>query len=129
MKGKTEEIGLKIPALNDSQALGLKQSVIHAAVCKGAYDEVETHLKEMAGNAKYALNAADKFGFSPLHAAVVLPEHEGVMALKMCRLLISYGAIVTSRDLFGNTSLHWAARVGNVSVMEVLFYENCNLGT
>ncbi len=43
-------------------------------------------------------------------------------------MLLGYGIIITSLDSYGNTALHWATRMGNTKVMEMLVIENCPLG-
>lgn len=140
VKGKTGNSNKEMPTSNKdkSQGLLLQRNALHVAVCKGSYEEVIKQLTILTGgevfnssesgrDIKMALNSVDRLGFCPLHAAVVLQGEGGALALKMCRLLISSGADVAARDLYGNTAVHWAARVGNVSVMETLVYENCEL--
>jgi ankyrin repeat protein len=142
VKGKTGCIDKEMPTSNeeDSQGLLLQRNALHMAVCNGSYEEVTKQLKSLAREETFsshdstreimrALITVDKFGFHPLHAAAVLQGEGGALALKMCRLLISSGAEVTTRDFYGNTAIHWATRVGNVNVMETLVYENCELGT
>lgn len=117
---------------------GAEQSTLHAIVCTGSLEEVEKQLEIMQADSgdgpeweeslRSSLQSFDQLGFNPLHVAAVLPGGEGGDAYNMSRLLISVGAVVTSIDSFGNTPLHWAARVGNVRVMELLVLENCPLG-
>ena len=77
---------------------------------------------------KIALQALDPLGFSPLHAAVTLSHDHGEASLNITRMLLGYGIIITSLDSYGNTALHWATRMGNTKVMEMLVIENCPLG-
>jgi len=133
VNGGVEEKELLIPL-----SKGAERSALHEAVRMGSKEQVETYLQIMQADSgdgpdmkeklKSSLQSFDQLGFTPLHAAVVLPGDEGGDAFNMARLLISFGAIVTSIDSFGNTPLHWAARVGNVRVMELLVLENCPLG-
>jgi len=117
---------------------GVERSALHTAVCMGSYQNVEEILQrhqsdegdDASGKVKLRelLCALDHVGFTPLHSAVTLPGSEGSVALDMTRLLITAGAVATCTDSYGNTPLHWAARVGNVGVMNTLVLENCPLG-
>lgn len=109
---------------------GTDRSTLHVAVCNGLYEDVEKIIISYqnmshggSDKLKTDLHALDQLGFNPLHAAVTLQD-----GVRMARLLISAGAFATATDAFGNTPLHWAARVGNVKVMEILIMENCALG-
>lgn len=120
---------------NVSDDTETERSNLHQAVCRGLYDDVvkiiTSHQNIGIGGIellKKTLHALDPLGFNPLHAAVTLQDTDGMMAVKMTRLLISAGTIVTALDSFGNTPLHWAARVGNLKVIEILIFENCPLG-
>lgn len=127
VKGKSDDVGADIQSSNqDGPEQSMNRSALHVAVCRGMYEEAQEALSKMSSN-RHIINSLDKYGFSPLHAAVVLTEEAGDVALKISRLLLSFGADVTIKDSFGNTPLHWAARVGNISVMEVLVYESCDL--
>ena len=120
-----ENIEMKFPTKK-----GTNRSALHVAVCNGLYADVEKIIVSYqsmgpGGGEKLQqdMNGLDQLGFNPLHAAVTLQDGE-----RMTRLLISAGAFVTATDTFGNTPLHWAARVGYIRVMENLMLENCPLG-
>ncbi len=109
---------------------GREKSTLHVAVCNGLYEDVDSIIMRYKTLGRSGieqlqndLRAADQFGFNPLHAAVTLQD-----GVRMTRLLISEGAFVNVVDAFGNTPLHWAARVGNIEVLKTLFFENCPLG-
>jgi len=106
-----------------------KRSTLHTMVRKGMLLEVETLLKSINWGKENVLLALDSSGFSPLHSAVSLSGFRGndSIAILMTRLLICAGASVMSVDTFGNSPLHWAARVGNAQVAEMLAIENCPL--
>lgn len=72
------------------------------------------------------LNAADCYGFRPMHSAVsLIPSN---MAVVMTHLLLSFGTDSSSTDKFGNTPLHWAARAGNDEVAQILVLKSCSPG-
>ncbi len=107
----------------------VERNALHTAIRQGSLQEVEALLQNVSLG-KNVLNALDNTGFPPLHSAVALPCGDGGenIALAASHLLINAGAMVTCTDAFGNSPLHWAARVGNVKVVEMLAIDNCPLG-
>ena len=109
----------------------IERSTLHLAVCQGMFEEAKSiimhHQRNGREEIQKLLSALDPLGFNCMHSAVTLPN-VGDMSQNMTRMLISAGATVLSTDSHGNTPLHWAARVGNVGVMELLVLENCPLG-
>lgn len=140
VKGKTVSNETERHTTDEDDRHGIlsERNALHIAVCNGSFEEVIKQLTVLSGGEfftpnrsnqeiKRSLNSFDRFGFYPLHAAAVIQGEGGALALKMCRLLISCGADVSARDFYGNTAVHWAARVGNAKVIETLVYENCEL--
>jgi len=73
---------------------------------------------------------ADSGGFAPLHSAASLrmvDDAGNMTAIRMTHLLLSADANVECLDHHGNTPLHWAARVGNSEVAQILILKNCAL--
>ena len=60
------------------------------------------------------INKANVLGITPLHAAVIAENIEGV------KLLLSKGAIVNSADIRGNSPLHFAAFLGAYDIIALL---------
>ena len=60
------------------------------------------------------LHASDKRGFNALHAATQKRY------ANVCEYLLSTGECVNNADMYGNTSLHIAAKNNHIHVIDVL---------
>jgi SHAQKYF class myb-like DNA-binding protein len=80
--------------------------------------------QELAKGNTY-LHQLDQAGFAPIHAASSL----GVPAVakEIVDFLLAAGADPAMLDGHGNTSLHWAARVGDADTARLLVHRNCPL--
>jgi len=114
----------------------MKRTALHDAVCRGALQEVKRILENPQSigqgvdeQRRSQVGVVDSGGFSPLHSAVSLTidDDAGNGAVTMTYLLLSADANVECLDRCGNTPLHWAARVGNSEVAQILILKSCAL--
>lgn len=113
------------------------RTALHAAVCGGLTEEVTRMLETSQPNGqgtdemrRTQVCLADSGGFAPLHSAASLrmvDDAGNMTALSMTHLLLSAAANVECLDRYGNTPLHWAARVGNSKVALILILKSCAL--
>lgn len=114
----------------------MNRTALHDAVCGGSLQDVKRIL-ESPQSIGQGINEQqmsqvcliDSAGFAPLHSAVSLSidDDAGNMAVTMTNLLLSADANVECVDHCGNTPLHWAARVGNSEVAQILILKSCAL--
>jgi len=124
----------------------ITRTALHEAVCQGSLQEVKRMLDYPQSMVEATIQGdgggggieqlrrnqvcrVDSAGFSPLHSAASLRivDDAGNMAVSMTHLLLSADADVDSLDPFDNTPLHWAARVGNSEVAQMLILKSCPL--
>lgn len=65
------------------------------------------------------------FKLSPLHVAST--GNRGQARPDICEMLIAHGADISSQDTNGATPLHWAATVGNKTIVEILVSHSANV--
>lgn len=65
------------------------------------------------------------FKLSPLHIASI--GSRGRTPKDICEILILHGADINAQDINGATPLHWAATVGNKTILKLLIRHNANV--
>ncbi|GAX16962.1 hypothetical protein FisN_5Hh340 [Fistulifera solaris] len=102
---------------------GYNRSKVHEAVCDiddKSLDDLLMNKMYQSGN---VLNRQDDAGFRPLHSAcaMILKDPDSASTIiKIISRLLDLGADPSLLDSDGNTSLHWAARSGERSVVRQL---------
>lgn len=61
-----------------------------------------------------SVNLPDSQGCTPLILAACIAD--SILSLKLCELLIQYGANLGDHDHTGMTALHWASAIGSSSI-------------
>ena len=65
-------------------------------------------------------NLKDGKEWKELNLGLIEASREG--QLEKVKLLLKKGAVISTRNRFGNTALHYAARNGHMNVLKVLLY-------
>ena len=94
---------------------------LHLAARTSSFECVELLLRD--GNAE--ANAEDFDHRTPLHAAIGKSDS----AFDIIETLISYGANVNAKDVYGFTALHLAALDGLAHCVEMLIYHGADVST
>ncbi|XP_008551748.1 ankyrin repeat domain-containing protein 16 [Microplitis demolitor] len=86
------------------------RTCLHVAAFHGCYDAIDI----LISTSPELLNKSDYSGLLPLHESVKSNNFE------VFHRLIQLGSDVTSKDSIGQTALHIAASVGNISVIKYI---------
>ncbi len=89
-------------------------TALHYASIQGDVKKVEALIASGA-----EINIKNKYGNTPLHAAVILNK-TGVDKTEVIKLLLEKSADINAQDQFGNTALHFAADAGDHAAVELL---------
>ena len=99
------------------------------AISASSVEEVKSALSW--ANDVSIINQQDELGFTPLHIAACLDDHN--LGADVTRLLLSHNINIsntidtTISDVCGNTALHWASYNGNNNILRLLLSRNCPL--